>query len=178
MDADDRLLLRQFRGNGCGESRHPFAPGLAGDRWRVPVHRDTEIPEHPEQTAHAVMQPGLRLLCQYEGIAPFGQAVREDVGNRRGGANALIVEQGDIESGVAHHAGHVQHQIARTAGGVMDAHGIGVILFEQLANRIRRPVDDPEKLVDIARHQRRRCFTQQQFGLGRHKTERRHQGAR
>jgi hypothetical protein len=42
-------------------------------------------------------------------------------------AHPLVVKQRDVKAGVTHDARHVQHQIAGTAGGVVNADGIDVV---------------------------------------------------
>ena len=124
------------------------------------------------------MQTGSRLFGEDVGIASFGQAVRENIGDSMRIADALVIEQRYVEPRMAHNAGHVQHQIAGTPGGVMDTDGVAVVVLENLADRVFGLVDQPEQLVDVACHQRGRCFVRQQFRILGHEAKRRNQGAR
>ena len=79
---------------------------------------------------------------------------------------------------MAHDARHVQHQIAGTSSGIVDADRVGVVVLQELAHRVLGLVDQAEQLVDVACHQRSGCFVHQQFGLFRNQTQRGHQRAR
>ena len=124
------------------------------------------------------MHAGACLLGEDEGVPAFCQAVSEYVWDRMGVAHLFVIEQRYVEPGMAHHAGHMQHQVARTPGGIVDAYGVTVVVLEDFADGVFRLVDHAEQLIDVVGDQCSRGFVDQQFGVFRYEAECGNQGAR
>ena len=66
----------------------------------------------------------------------------------------------------------------RIPGGIVDAYGVTVVVFEDFADGVFRLVDHAEQLIDVVGDQCSRGFVDQQFGVFRYEAECGNQGAR
>ena len=99
--------------------------------WRGQFHRYVVARQFIHHRFHPANLAGAALLGQFKNRAALRQAVIEQIWNRRGAADAVVIPDRKIQARVNEGRNEMHHQVGRTAGRRMNADAVFDVGFDQ-----------------------------------------------